>query len=198
MTAAKFSLDRTHFSSNESAIGMGTLISASLWRAADAAGWAISRAINALEDRIADTRLERAIVAVFSPICGTVCALRDRIFGVPEYRTVGVTLPAIGGMAYSLADEGTIMRRLTTESVEQHSHSHYADVVCRTMAADEDFLWTQFRFHRRFDPSDRRCHNPTSLGNVAFISMHSPEPYKSRAKSMYNALLNHMKENKIV
>lgn len=91
------------------------------------------------------------------------------------------------GMSYSLADEQKIMARLKSQSIEQNSQ--YADQVAKANVMDLDFLAGQVPEDFSYQEITESDLNPTSIGNVAYIAVHSPEPYASRAQGLYQRLL---------
>lgn len=75
--------------------------------------------------------------------------------------------------------------------------SMYADKVCKSNATNLEFLQNQFpnldiKPENLFDINnpDVEWDNATSLGNIAYIALYSPEPYNEHAKNIYNYLMS--------
>ena len=63
-------------------------------------------------------------------------------------------------------------------------YSEYADAICRRFYNNKDFLDFQLE-----NFSDRRT-NITSVGNLAFLSLYAPVPYKESFKKHYDKILS--------
>lgn len=89
------------------------------------------------------------------------------------------------GMSYDIANEPQIMSQICNMNLEKIST--YADIIASTNATDENFLKTACPLDiidtlmpMLNDPNRMSdIFNPTSFGNMAYIAIHSPEPYKS-------------------
>lgn len=62
-------------------------------------------------------------------------------------------------------------------------YSEYADAICRRFYNNKDFLDFQLQ-----NLSDKRT-NITSIGNLAFLALYSPSPYRESFKKHYDKIL---------
>ena len=98
------------------------------------------------------------------------------------------------GMNYSLNDESHIMKHIITMGYDIDMVAKYADGICINNHENVEFLkyqldlkeWTTEKLIRM----KSRINNPTSLGNVAYLALHSPAPYNQFATEIYNAIIN--------
>ena len=100
------------------------------------------------------------------------------------------------GMSYDFRDENEIMSKISDMSMEEVSR--YADIVAKNSCKNIEFLKSQFA-HLDKEPEfykDSRAHNPTSLGNAAYLALNSPQPYAGKSKKMYDQLINFIGKNK--
>lgn len=65
--------------------------------------------------------------------------------------------------------------------------SMFVDHICKENALDLEFLKDQFS---TTEISDFSRINITSIGNLAYVALHSPAPYNNIAKSQLNAIFN--------
>ena len=104
------------------------------------------------------------------------------------------------GMSYNISDGPEIMKTIKSKSIEDISN--YADIVCKNNAQNDDFLKQHFNdFDQTYkfmsgelenNPSSNLL-NPTTIGNAAYISIHSPDPYKTNSKKIFDLLITHLK-----
>lgn len=102
----------------------------------------------------------------------------------------------MGGMSYSLNDEPRIMREIVNSNFYPPVMAKYADAVCRKYASDINFLNNQFS-DEEMAKTDHKMENmnPTSFGNIAYIIVNSPSPYKDRAQKMLDSMVELYKIN---
>lgn len=99
------------------------------------------------------------------------------------------------GMAYSLFDEPQIYREIRNRNYDIEYMAQYADIICRNNATNLEFLEQQFTDEQLDRDPTSRTLNPTSMGNVAYIIINSPEPYKEKAKIMLDKIIELDKKN---
>jgi hypothetical protein len=60
--------------------------------------------------------------------------------------------------------------------------AQYADAICRNFASDIVFHQQQLN---GFGENNFHMWNTTSIGNIAYMSLHAPEPYKQQYKKIF-------------
>jgi hypothetical protein len=101
------------------------------------------------------------------------------------------TISFIGGMAYSLKDEPLIMYNIVKNKFDVNMMAKYADIVCRKNALNISFLAKQLdnKESSKYEYALDNL-NPTSFGNLAYLSINSPNPYNKLAFNELNRMIN--------
>jgi hypothetical protein len=79
-------------------------------------------------------------------------------------------------------------KNIWNDSIEEKSR--YADAICRKYVDNVEFLKKQFSKPLILDNDNIPLLNTGSLGNIAFLALNSPEPYKTFAKSRLEQIMN--------
>ena len=99
-------------------------------------------------------------------------------------------------MSYDLNDEKQIMKNIKNMSINEIAK--FADIVAKTNSKNLTFLEGQFSADNidqimidiENETSVNKMLNPTSIGNSAIIAIEAPEPYKSKAKLLFDMLIS--------
>lgn len=98
------------------------------------------------------------------------------------------------GMSYNIMYKPIIMEMIRTNILTMDEISQYGDVICKHNAKNINFLKEQISDYEDMVKNIKEKDlNPTTIGNCAYIAIHSPEPYKSYLKKVYDTILNHIK-----
>lgn len=115
-----------------------------------------------------------------------------------------MTMELNSKMSYILdekTNEETIKKMLRMNIIEM---SQYADKVMKKSFFDNDFLQRQLppdsidSFFKEIKQNPNISYNPTIIGNLAWITAYSPEPYTTRAKKILDMILSHHKKKIII
>jgi hypothetical protein len=99
------------------------------------------------------------------------------------------------GVAYPISQKEERLQRLAATGYDISQAASYADVVCRSLCGDPQFLRSQFG--NRLDTTytfealqkERATLNLTSLGNMAYYALHATPPYNETARVVYWRLI---------
>jgi len=98
-------------------------------------------------------------------------------------------LSNVGGMSYSLADEPEVMRKIVESDYNINLMSKYADEVCVENVNNLKFLHVQWSRCSKEHYVKCEIDNPTALGNVAYLALHSPPPYSEKFHKLYDEMI---------
>jgi hypothetical protein len=98
------------------------------------------------------------------------------------------------GMSYSLNDEPKIMQAIIESNYDINLVSAYADEVCVKNAQNQVFLEEQLKnsnwmSEEKLQQFKHTLNNPTSLGNMAYLALHAPEPYSDISRKIYQQII---------
>lgn len=91
------------------------------------------------------------------------------------------------GMSYNIADEKKIMKTIWCKTIEEIAE--YADIVTRKYHNDPIFLEQQFSMITDDIVITQEMLNPTSIGNIAYIAVHSPAPYNFIVLNFFKSII---------
>jgi len=121
--------------------------------------------------------------------------------GVENFKVLSLNPDALCkgfGMSYNMSEEESIMRNIKKMTPVQISI--YADEICMQTALNSEFLKRHFNIsstalhelEEEIEKNPNKVLNPTTLGNLAYIIVHSPEPYNKVAQEQFDFLMKYI------